>query len=370
MKQSYVRKNVELREDYNPPKNNPDVYTEIHKHLYSISLPQMITDNLIESAVDSYLSLSQEWSNIIHSNSFFNYLVKQTKYDKRFLAKFLESLDSKKELPSCTHVFDETNSDSFFVFDTIFFPYLKNIIPRNPGLARKITEITLSKRLAQLVAQCIVKKPEEYLEAQNLQEMCGSFGPDYGGRLYRLYTCVAYWNVILDKWREEGKYKSLVDLLPRELRETKNDEDFFLTLLPVDLRRDMEFIIKKPKESIQIIKSKYLHKEEKVNILLKIPEFSGYTESELMERIPRLNLGMIKFDETKKMGLEVPEEDLLNLAVQISPFLSREELIEFFSKKLTEIYIRDKGFQVNREKASVLIEKLEGTLSAINVSSK
>ena len=317
---------------------------------------------LIEIFADEYLRLSDSWGHVRDYQSFFDFLLE--KIDNLKKSDLLEYLKIQKEnynLPEKPAECDLEHD----INDTEFVPLLLSLHKyqldpvKEQSIKSKLIKIVTQKRLAELVAKEAVENPISYdpKSSFDLGEFivsCG-YGDDWPiteGPYWRLLLGLEYW---LGYSRSSTKYDRLTELLPKELMNVKNDDEVFLTLLPNDLIKKMEYLYEGTTPAI--VNSKLLSQQEKVNILLKLP---GFADSE--ELLPRLNLGMIQLKPTGRINLEYLNKELFGLARQISPYLSKEELIEFFSQKIVELFIRERGFQNNKEQASKLMEELQTQL--------
>jgi DNA-binding Xre family transcriptional regulator len=136
---------------------------------------------------------------------------------------------------------------------------------------------------------------------------------------------------------------------------------------PQDIKSKMEKILKTDTDvariSKRIMASAYLKKGEKVRLLNFLPDFSEYTESELMKILPKLNLGVIKYPEVKNLSLEFLEAEIFEIAAGLTPFIPEGELTKICSQKLSEFYMRFGGFQTSKERALEVVTSLNKKIS-------
>jgi hypothetical protein len=334
---------------------------------------------IIEALSRKYMRLTEKWNRVDDYFSFFDYLLTEVNGLKRLkLLKYLRMHDEAVNLPKkpelCNRVCDINDLEFVPLLTGLhkYFPSLIGLNKQRVGVKRlrsfesNLINIVTQRKLAELVAKDILNNPITYTQPEvpfDLSEYLTSRGYEEP-----LIIEGPYWHLLLglDYWLNysfsfddgvEKNYKHVTKLLPEGLMKATDKDDLFLALLPTNLRKKMEYIYQGTPPTV--ISSPYLSREEKIRILFKLPGFADSEE----EILPKLNLGMIKFSEVKKMGLENLNGEMLDLATQISPFISKEELVEFFSKKLVEIYVREKGFQVNRGRALELVNELHAQIS-------
>jgi len=365
---------------------HPYMEIELKEPFYGTSYCENI--RTIEKLAAKYVKDSDKWTDINEYISFLDYFFNELdKSEKSYFLGFSgihheqeDKVDEllKSELLKYLRVHDGENllttafKHDFEDNDMVFIRLLiglhnYNIHPRILySVQSNLTNIVTFRKLAELAAMEALKDPLSYAEQENPfgiftylfqnrfknSEIHTHKNP-YGQLLLRL----ADWSDFLhiSGKRRKKIYNAVTKFLPEELVKSKDINELFLALLPANLRKHMEYLYEGTTPAI--INSKLLSQQEKVNILLKLP---GSADSE-EEILPKLNLGMVKYDESKRMSPESLNNELLRLALHISPYLSREELVKFCSEKLTEIYLK-RGFQVSKEKASKLMEELQAQL--------